>query len=218
MCNTILAILQFIGEAPLQAGEDGNLMTNLRLVWYITGTGVERENTRDEIYCQLCRQVTENFNKKSEARSWILMAVCSGLFYCSERLGSPLRDVIQLGPKGYTPIIISRFKRMIDSSMRQSPATSLEIHSAFTGQPIKVLVDFFTSTMEVDVDSHTTVSEVLDVLLRHPLLREGPGYSMFLVGPEFSQRGAKIPDIVNLGRGQRGIMDEVRSRIYMSSV
>jgi hypothetical protein len=108
-----------------------------------------RPNTRDEIYCQIFKQIVNNPNRYSQARCWIMLALCSSVFLPSKKFEATSRHFIKgNGPPGYLPYLMRRFARSETAfEPRLCPPTALEVHAAFTGKPIQIRVHFYFTSM-----------------------------------------------------------------------
>ncbi|NXC88659.1 MYO7A protein, partial [Cercotrichas coryphoeus] len=115
-------------------------MSNLEKVHFIIGNAILRPAIRDEIYCQICKQLTENSNRSSYARGWILLSLCLGCFPPSDTFVKYLLNFIHHGPTGYAPYCAERLRRTYTNGARTEPPSWLElqggtsIHSGTIGQ------------------------------------------------------------------------------------
>ncbi|VDK73284.1 unnamed protein product [Litomosoides sigmodontis] len=170
---------------------------------FIVGNGILRADIRDEIYCQICKQLMRNPSRTSCTRGWVLLSLCLGCFAPTNRFLSYLQCFIREScpSKCLAEYMESKLKRTLANGTRRYPPNSVEIQASKTNKPISIHVTIMDGTViTISADSATTSREICDKLADCVALKDSFGFSLYL---------AHFDKAVSLGCGSDHVMDAI---------
>ncbi|KAI2663543.1 Unconventional myosin-VIIa [Labeo rohita] len=164
-------------------------MNSLEKLHIIVGYAIVRRDLRDEIYCQICKQLQENSNRGSFFRGWILLSICLGIFPPTQSFFKYLQSFLRSGPAGYAPYCADRLRRTVANGATKSK------------KPIVISVTMMDGrTISMPVDSATTSKEVCQMLSQKVKLQDTFGFSLYI---------ALYDKVWSLGSGREHVMDAI---------
>ncbi|XP_058601232.1 unconventional myosin-VIIb [Onychostoma macrolepis] len=176
-------------------------MTSLEKLHVIVGYAIVRQDIRDEIYCQILKQLSANKNHKSTTRGWILLSICLGIFPPTDRLSNYLQSFIRYGPTEYSSYCSERLRRTLANGERSEPPCWVELQSVENKKPITVVVSLMDGrSITLTVDSASTSAEVCNSIIQKINLQDTYGFSLYV---------AMYEKMWSLGSGGQHVLDTV---------
>nr|XP_055069781.1 LOW QUALITY PROTEIN: unconventional myosin-VIIa [Misgurnus anguillicaudatus] len=176
-------------------------MTSLEKLHIIVGYAIVRRDLRDEIYCQICKQLQENPSRGSFFRGWILLSICLGIFPPTDRFIKYLQSFLRFGPVGYAPYCAERLRRTVANGVRGEPPSWLELQATKSKKHMAISVTLMDGrTISLPVDSASTSKEVCQILSQKINLQDMFGFSLYM---------ALYDKVWSLGSGREHVMDAI---------
>ncbi|KAK2143741.1 hypothetical protein LSH36_816g00081 [Paralvinella palmiformis] len=156
----------------------------LELIHYVVGHGILRREMRDEIFCQLCKQLKENPSKESSLQGWVLMALCIGCFLPSDQFINYLQSYLRAVKddfKEYAMYTRRLIKRTTANGPRYHPPNWLEVQATKMRRFVDLPVALPDGRMQtVEADSAIIASEVCNKIAVETNLKDTYGFSLFI--------------------------------------
>nr|XP_020504807.1 unconventional myosin-VIIa-like isoform X1 [Labrus bergylta] len=166
-----------IGEGP----KLHRYLTSQEKLHIIIGYALSRRDIRDEIYCQICKQLVENRNRRSRSLGWTLLSICLGIFPPTDLFMKYLESFVRRGPSGYGDYCTERLRRIRANGERQELPCVKEIKAATTKEPLDVTVTVMDGrSITLPLDSASNSAEVCEAVADNIGLRDTYGFSLYI--------------------------------------
>ncbi|XP_062566068.1 myosin-VIIa-like [Saccostrea cucullata] len=173
----------------------------LEKVQYVCALGIYKPELRDEIFCQVCKQLTNNPSRNSTVRGWVLLHLLAGCFTPTEKFFPCFLHFLRES----SPIFACRVERLVRRTAivgtRGYPPSWLEFQASKNCKPILIPMSMMNGQrLIVEADSASSVQELALQICHKAGLKDSSGFSIYIT---LMQR------ISCLGNGLHRVMDAV---------
>lgn len=187
-CLSFMAILKYMGDLPAVKPKHSNEHTN-----QIFGVALKNDGLKDEVYCQIMRQLTNNRLLQSEDCGWELLWLATGIFAPSPGLMKELNEFLKTRIHPLAKICLQRVQKTQKCGQRMFPPYTIEVE-AIKHKSLQIYhkVYFPDDTDEAfEVDSLTTAKDLCEDITQRLELKTTDGFSLFVM---IADKIFSIPD------------------------
>lgn len=174
-CSCFTSILKYMEDLPAPKARYPNEYTD-----EIFGPPLKEESLRDEIYCQIMKQLTFNRLLRSEEKGWELMYLATGLYVPSQNLYGELKKFLKSRQHPFVEPCLQRLQRTVKVGPRRHAPYTFEVESV-QNKSLQIYhkIYFPDDTDEAfEVDSMTRASDLCREIGRRLELKNVEGYSL----------------------------------------
>ncbi|KAF7233146.1 hypothetical protein EG68_08541 [Paragonimus skrjabini miyazakii] len=206
-----LAILQYMGDVPQNRTTKLTTDDCCRLTDPIFHPLIASDLLRDEIYCQLVKQLTRNPNRRSIKRGWELMWLATGLAAPSILLLKEIDAVLLSTPYELGRLCYTRLQKTKGQRQRLFPPHELEVTSIQRDMiTIMQKVHFpDDSRTTCNVASGTKTNNICQDICTQLKLRNSRGFALYV---KIGKQLHSIPDDAYFFDFIRAITDWVKEK------
>ncbi|KAK9955383.1 hypothetical protein ABG768_015265 [Culter alburnus] len=181
--------MKYMGDYPSKRSRSVNELTD-----QIFEGALKAEPLKDEIFCQIIKQLTENHVKYSEEKGWELLWLCTGLFPPSNMLLPHVQKFLQ--SKKHHPVApdcMQRLQKALRNGSRKYPPHLVEVE-AIQHKTTQIFhkVYFPDDTDEAfEVESSTKAKDFCLNIAGRMMLQSSEGFSLFV---KISDKVISVPE------------------------
>lgn len=172
-----IGILKYMGDMPAPKARSVTEYTD-----EIFNAALSDPALRDEVYCQLMKQLTNNRIQLSEERGWELMWLVTGVFACGQNLMKELVEFLKTRPHPIAKECLKRVFKTQKNGPRMYTPYMVEVE-AIQHRSLQIYhkVYFPDDTDEAfEVDSSTKAVELCEQIAGRLNLKNSDGFSLFV--------------------------------------
>lgn len=155
------------------------------------------EEFKNELFCQLVKQTTENPNQESLNLGWELLAICAGTFLPDPEfmpyLKSHFKDAVENSSsehvKKMAEYAMLRLEKTRELGDRLEIPSIIEVRAVQKREPLRIRVHLINRTaINIQADTWTTVQDVNAAIEKELGVKDGTPFTVYEVDDEESER------------------------------